>query len=141
MAANSKDQDKFDQMLGVSLRRHSEAVPADFTERMLQQVREVDARRVLKRVVWQERIGLAGSIFLGFAAIIGALVFPGRIVAAWRSVGGGLAELGGRLAERIPQTVQAVGGEWQFYAVLAVVLAFAVYFLLDLLAGDRLRMM
>lgn len=141
MPANSKNEDKFDEMLGAALRRHSEPVPPDFTERMLEQVREAEARRILMQVVLQERLALAASITLGCVAIIGALFFPGRIVAMFKSIGASLSGYGGGLADRIHQTVNLVGGEWQFYAVLAVLLAFAVYCLLDLLAGDRIRTM
>ena len=141
MAANSKNEYMFDDMLGVSLRRHSEAVPADFTERMLKQVREAESRRVLAQVILQERLALAASIVLGGLAVCGAVFIPGKIAVVLRRIGGGAAGYWGGLAGRVPQAVEAVGGEWQFYAVLAVVAGFAVYCLIDLLVGDRLRML
>ncbi len=141
MAANSRNEDRFDKMLGESLRRHSEPVPADFTERMLERVRDVEEQMILAQVVWRERLALAASIILGGAAVVGAVFFPGRIVVMLRRIGGDLAGYGGGLVDRVPQAAEAVGGEWQFYAVLAVVLAFAVYCLVDLLVGDRLRML
>ena len=142
MAENSKNnEDRFDQMLGVSLRRHSEAVPADFTERMLKQVREIESRRVLAQVILQERLALVASIVLGGLAVCGAVFIPGKIVATLRGIGAGIAEYWGGLAGRVPHVAEAVGGEWQFYAVLAVVAGFAVYCMIDLLVGDRLRML
>ena len=53
----SVDKEKqFDEMLGRALRQHSEAVPADFTERMLRQIDSAEEQRILARVVLQERV-------------------------------------------------------------------------------------
>ncbi len=141
MPSKSKNQDTFDEMLAATLRQHSEVVPADFTERMLEQVREAEARRILLQVVLQERLALAMSIVLGAVAMLGAVFLPGRILVILRSIGASLAGYGGRVVGKVPQAMEVFGGEWQFYAVLAVVLAFAVYCLMDLLFGDRLRML
>jgi len=127
-------------MLGRALRRHSEPVPADFTERMLRQARELDEQRIVSRVIWQGRLALAGTILVGIAAIVGIVALPGRIGAILRSVGTGFTDRGGALIDRFPQAVGAVRNEWQLYAVLAVLLGFAVYCLLDLLVGDRVKM-
>ena len=127
-------------MLGRTLRRHSEPVPADFTERMLRQARELDEKRIVTRVIWQGRLALAGTILLGVAAIVGIVALPGRIGALLSSIGMGFTGRGGALIDRFPQAVGVVRNEWQLYAVLAVLLAFAVFCLLDLLVGDRVRM-
>src|SRR4030042_3707376 len=137
MLANRPKQGNFDEMLGRALRRHSEPVPADFTERMLRQARELDEKRIVSRVIWQGRLVLAGTIFLGIAAIVGIVALPGRIGAILSSIGMGFTERGGALIDRFPQAVGVVGNEGQLYAVLAVLLGFAVYCLLDMLVGDR----
>lgn len=141
MSAKSKNEDAFDEMLAATLQRHSEVVPPDFTERMLQQVREAEERRILLQVVLQERLALAMTIVLGGVAVLGAVFFPERIVVILRSIGASLAGYGGRVVGRVPQAIEVFGGEWQFYAVLAVVMAFALYCLMDLLFGDRLKML
>ena len=41
MLKNRPNEDKFDRMLGRALQKHSEPVPADFTERILRQIEEV----------------------------------------------------------------------------------------------------
>ena len=140
MPANNRNEDKFDAMLGAALRRHCEAVPVDFTQRMLEQVREIQARRILAQVVLQERLALSASIVFGGLAILGAVFFPARIVAILRSIGESLVGYGGGLVGRIPQAVDVFGVEWQFYTVLAVLLAFAVCCLMGLVFGDRLKM-
>jgi ABC-type tungstate transport system substrate-binding protein len=140
--AGKLDGDKFDEMLGRSLRRHSESVPADFTERMLSQIEKAEQRRILARVVWQERLSLAGCIVFGFLAAVGVAVFPGRVAGILRDIAAGFTERGGAYIEGIGRSVsiEAVRGEWQLYIILALVLGFAAYCILDMLVGDRLRM-
>jgi len=140
MPANRPNQGNFDEMLGRALRMHSEPVPADFTERMLRQTRELDEKRIVSRVIWQGRLALAGTILLGVAAIVGIVALPSRIGAVLRSVGVGFTDRGGALIGWVPQAVGAVRNEWQLYAVLAVLGGFAVYFFLDMLVSDRAKM-
>lgn len=139
MLKNRPNEDKFDRMLGRALQKHSEPVPADFTERMLRRIEEAEKRQVLARVVLQERLALAGSIILGIAAIVVVVFFPGRVTGFLSSVGGSFTEQGSALIGGIPQAMEAVRGQWQFYTVVGAVFGFAVYSLVDLLLGDRLR--
>ena len=139
--AGKLNEDKFDEMLGQSLRRHSEPVPADFAEKMLIQVREVQERQILARVVLQERLSLAGCIVFGILAAVGITVFPGRVVGILRSIAAGFAERGGAVVDGIGRTIsiEAIRSEWQMYTILALVLGFAFYCVVDMLVGDRLR--
>ena len=142
MVAGKLNEDKFDEMLGQSLRRHSEPVPADFTEKMLRQIEEAEQRRILTRVVWQERLSLAGCIVFGVLAAVGVTVFPGRIAGIFRGIAANFTERGGAYIDGIGQSIsiETVRSEWQLYIVLALVLGFAVYCVVDMLVGDRLRM-
>ncbi len=126
MAADKED--KFDEMLGRTLREDSESVPVDFTERVLRQIRQAQEQRILARVVMQERLALAGCIALGIVAIAGAMVFP--------SIARGLTEQVVVFVNKISQAIEAVSCEWLFYAVFVGVFGFAVYALVDLLVGD-----
>ncbi len=139
--AGKLNDDKFDEMLGQSLRRHSESVPADFTEKMLRQVREVEERQILARVVLQERLSLAGCIVFGVLAAVGIMVFPGRIAGIFRSIAAGLTERGGAVLDGIGRTIsmETIRSEWQLYIILALLLGFALYCVVDMLVGDRLR--
>jgi hypothetical protein len=139
--AGKINEDKFDEMLGESLRRHSEAVPADFTERTLKQIEEAEQRRILARVVLQERLSLAGCIVFGVLAAVGVMVFPGKIAGILRSIAAGFAERGGAVVDGIGQTIsmETIRSEWQLYIILALVLGFAAYCVVDMLVGDRLR--
>ena len=141
MVAGKLNGDKFDEMLGQSLRRHSEPVPAGFTERMLSQIEEAEQQEILARVIWQERLALAGCLVFGALAAIGITVFPGRVAGVLRGIATGFTERGRAVVDGIGQTIsiETVRSEWQLYAILALVLGFAVYSLVDVLVGDRLR--
>ncbi len=138
MLKNRPNEDKFDQKLGRALQKHSEPVPADFTERMLRRIEEAEQRQVLARVVLQERLALAGSIILGIAALVVVVFFPSTVTGFLGSIGGSFTEQSSALIGRIPQAIEAVRGQWQFYTVMGAVFGFAVYSLVDLLLGDRL---
>ncbi len=137
-------EDKFDEMLGRALRGSPEPpfLPpaggkgADFTDRMLRQIREAEEQRILARVVLQERLALAGCIVLGIIAIVVAVVFPGIATSFTKQIGGFSAGCLTAL-DKIPQAIEAVSNEWQLYMTVFVgVFGFAVYSLLDLLVGD-----
>jgi len=139
LADRINKDDKFDKMLGRALRSSSEPVPADFTKRMLRRIRQAEEQKILARVILQERLALAGCIVFGAAAIVAVVAFPGAIAAVFQSAAGSLTARGGALVDRIPQTIETVRGQWQLYTVLAAIAGFAVYSIVDLLAGDRLR--
>jgi hypothetical protein len=138
MLANRLNKDdKFDEMLGRTLRSTSQAVPADFTQRMLSQIRQAEEQKILARVVLQERLTLAGCFALGAAAIIAVAFFPDTITAVFYSIVRSFTTQSSTLVSRIPQSINTVRNQWQFFTVLAAMAGFAVYSLLDLLAGDR----
>jgi len=123
-----KSEERFDEMLGRGLRKRAEPVPDDFTDRMLRRVREEQQRRILARVIMEERLALAGCILLGIITVIMAAVFPG--------IAGSFTKQAEVFIDKITQIIEAVGGQWQFYTVLAGAFGFAVYSLVDLLVGD-----
>ncbi len=139
LADRLNKDDKFDEMLGQTLRRSSQAVPADFTQRMLSQIRQAEEQKILARVVLQERLALAGCFALGAAAIIAIAVFPDTITAVFHSIVGSYTTQSTTLVNRIPQSINTVRNQWQFFTVLAALAGFAVYSLLDLLTGNRLK--
>lgn len=134
----NKDNE-FDEMLGRTLRSSSQAVPADFTRKMIERLRKVEEQKILARVVLQERLALAGCFVVGAVAIIVMAAFPDAITAVFNSIVGGFARGGDALFERMPKTIETVRDKWQLYTVLAAMAGFAVYSLIDLLAGGRLK--
>ncbi len=139
LADRLNKDDKFDRMLGRTLRSSSPGAPADFSERMLRRIRQAEEQKILARVVLQERLALAGCIVFAAAAIVAVAAFPGAIAAVFQGVARSFTERGGALVDRIPQTIETVRGQWQLYTVIAAMVGFAVYSLVDLLAGDRLK--
>jgi hypothetical protein len=121
-------EEKFDKILYQALKRHSEPVPADFAGRMLRQIREAENRRILARVVMEERLALAGCIVLGIMAIVAVVVFP--------SIAVSFKELAGTSVDKITQAIRAIRYEWQLYTVLAGVFGFVICSLVDLLVSD-----
>ena len=139
LADKLNKDDKFDEMLGRTLRSFSPGVPTDFTGRMLGRIRQAEEQKILARVVLQERLALAGCILFGAAAIVAVAAFPDTITAVFQSIAGSFTERGSALVDKIPQTIETVRSQWQLYTVLAAMGGFAVYSLVDLLLGDRLR--
>jgi len=141
MSIDKLNKDKFNEMLGQALKEHSEPVPADFTNRMLRQLREAQEQKILARIVLQERLALAGCIIFGGVAIIAAAVFPDIAIAVFRSIVVSVTQQGEVLADRIPQTIKSFSSEWQFYTLLGAVFGFAAYSLVELFIGDRVTIM
>jgi len=139
LADRLNKDDKFDEMLGRTLRSSSQTVPADFTQKMSGRIRQAEEQKILARVVLQERLALAGCIVFGAAAIVVATAFPDTITAVFQSIVGSFTQRSGALVSRILQSIETVRNQWQLYTVLAAMAGFAVYSLVDLLAGDRLR--
>ncbi len=140
MAAGRLNDDNFDKMLGRALCSISQQVPGNFTEKTLTRLRESEQRQILARVVLQERLALAGCIVLAAALCTLVVLYPDVILEVFEVFTGRVTMRGRLFVETIPQTIEAVCGQWQLYAVLTAVFGFAVYSLGGLLLGDRLKM-
>ena len=137
MAASKPADDRFDEMLGRALRRHSEPVPPDFTDKMLAQIRASDQRRILAQTIRRGRLALAASIVVAAAAIVAIVVFPARIAEVLGTTGAYLAARGQAVLDAVPDAVGAAHAQWRMYAVLALLVGFAVFSLWNLLVGER----
>jgi len=138
MSTDKLAQDRFDEMLRQALKGHSEPVPADFTNMMLRQIIDAQERRILARVVLQERLTLAACIVFGSIAIVAATVFPDIVAAVFRGIATSLTQQGEALTNKVPLAIRAFCSEWQFYTVLGGVLGFAIYSFVELLLGNDL---
>jgi hypothetical protein len=121
-------KDKFDVMLSGALQEHSETVPADFTDRISRKIREAEERKILARVILEERLALTGCIALSIIAIVAVVFFPGIAV--------GFKELVETSIYKATQALETIRYGWHIYVVFAGVFGFAVYSLMDLLVGD-----
>ena len=128
MSIDKSNEDKFEQVIRRGLRGYSEPVPADFTEKILMQIRGAEERKLLARVILQERLALVGCIVLGVVMAVAAVVWGGTVATFAGEINVIIA--------KIIQSGKSAGGNWQVYAVFAGVFAFVVYGFVDLLAGD-----
>ena len=132
----SVDKEKqFDEMLERALRQHSEAVPADFTERMLRQIDSAEEQRILARVVLQERLSLVGCIVLGIIVLVVAMAFPDIAANLTKQLMGSISKIDQGIEAFLRRTPDG-GYDWQLYTALVGVFGFVVYSLVDLLVGD-----
>jgi len=130
---------KFDEMLGRTLRSSSQSVPADFTQKMLRQIRQAEEQRILARVVLQERLALAGCILFAVVAIIVLAAFPDTITAIYSSIVGSFTTGSSELVSRSLESIVTVWNHWQLCIALVAMAGFAIYSLIDLLTSDRLK--
>ncbi len=118
MAANRMD-DNFDKALGKALKSHTGSVPYNFTERILEQIRREQERKVLARVVLQERLALAGCLVLGVIMII--------VWVTSANVAADFTELTRTSINKVSETVTLIVSQWQSYIVFVVALGFVLY--------------
>lgn len=137
MPIDKMNEYDFDQVLSRALRSSSQSVPADFTQRMIRQIRRSEERRILARIVLQERLALASCIILAGAVLFGGLVLPDAAVESLQHAARALTQHRHAFIEEIPQTVQVIRGQWQWFLALGAVAGFAVYNLADLWLGKR----
>jgi hypothetical protein len=133
------NENKLERMLAQALRKHSEAAPAGFTERMMKTIELADQQRILAAVIFQKRLALAASVGLGIAAVVAAIFFPTDVTSVFRNISSSFTKQGAALLGAIPGAVKTISNQWQFYALLAAASVFAIYSLLDMLLGDRLK--
>ncbi|MHC4682050.1 MAG: hypothetical protein ACYTEK_25575 [Planctomycetota bacterium] len=144
MPTDRLNERNFDRMLGRALRSSSEPVPADFTPKTLKRITEAQERRILARVVLQERLALAGCIALVAAAALTPMLLTDALTGVLHGTAAGFTDQGRIFVDKIPSGIsdglQAFLARWQLCAVMAAVIGLAGYSLAGLLVGDRLRM-
>lgn len=139
LADRLNKDDKFDEILGRTLRSSSQPVPADFTQKMLRQIRQAKEQKILARVVLQERLALAGCIVFALTAIIALAAFPDTITAIYSSIVGSFTTGSSALVSRILESIVTVLNQWQLYIIVLAMAGITIYSLIDLLAGSKLK--
>ena len=139
MSADKPDKDKFDEIIERALRLPLEPVPAGFTERVVSRIEQARQKKILGRVVLQERLALAGCIALGTLTFILTAVFSGPVTTFLGNITVGLIEQKQVLLDEAPMAVWTFKNDWQLYLVSVTVFAFAVYSLVDLFAVNGKR--
>ena len=127
MPTDGLSERDFDRLLQWTLRSSSEPVPADFTPRMLKQIKESQERKILARIVLQQRLALAGCIALVAVAVLGPMLLTDTFTGVLQGKAAGFTDQWRTVLDKIPPALDAVLGQWQLYVVLAGVLGFAAY--------------
>lgn len=138
MSASRSDDSPFDRMLAGALKKHREPVPADFTARVLQQIELADERRLLSRIVWQERMALAACVAVALGVVVVAGAFPGAAEWLFQHAIGAVTQQGTDVFGSVLQKAEALKLGSGFWLALIPVGAFALYAILDAAFGDRL---
>ena len=130
MTMDKSSEKKFDKVLERALQQHSEPVPADFTDRILRQLKEAREQKILARVILEERLALAACIILATIITVVLFVFPDIIASLHKQMPA--------FAERIARIIiGTVNSNWQLCVIFAAIVGFAVYSFIDLLVGDN----
>jgi sterol desaturase/sphingolipid hydroxylase (fatty acid hydroxylase superfamily) len=129
MLTNKSDyEDAFDKMLRCGLKKHIEPDRPDFGERLLRQIETGRQQKILAKVVFEERLALAGSIILPLAAVTVFLFFPEipRAVSGWVQ----------NLFAISLQTVLNYVSGIQFWYILIIISGIAVYCIFDFVVEE-----
>jgi len=121
------EEDKFDEMLKNTLQRCSWAAPDDFADRMLRQVREAEARRILAKVILQKRLAMMCCVISSVVVVVAAIAFPG--------IAGNLTEQSKVFIGVVVRTVEIISSQWRFYTIFVGMLGFVIYSFVDFICG------
>lgn len=126
---NAEKDNQFDNNLRKALHKHTEYVPTDFTDRVLNKIQLQAEKKILARVILLERLSLAGCILLAVSAIAAAVFFT--------VIYGSLTQQFNIIIYQFTQELANLQSNWQFYFVFLAALGFAGYNLVELLAGKN----
>ncbi|HUT31325.1 MAG TPA: hypothetical protein VMX13_16145 [Sedimentisphaerales bacterium] len=119
----------FDENLRRALKSHSEAPPPDFTDRVVNQIRESEEKRILARVVLQERLALAGAIMLAVVTIVAAFSVP--------AIAGRLMQQAETFAHTTSRALETLSSQWRLCTAFMAAFVLVVYCLVDSLLTDN----
>lgn len=138
MSESRRDDNPFDVMLAGAVKKHREPVPPDFTARVLQQIERADEKRLLSRVVRQERIALAACVAVAMGVVVVAGAFPGAAGWLFQHAVGAVTQQGTSAVGAVLQKAATLDLGSGFWLALIPVGVFALYATLDAAFGDRL---
>jgi hypothetical protein len=104
---------------------------------MLKQIKESQERKILARIVLQQRLALAGCIALVAAAVLAPMLLTDSVAGVLQGKAAGFTEQCRSFLDKLPTAIEAVWGQWQLYTILGATFGFAAYCLAGLFLGDR----
>jgi hypothetical protein len=125
MPAKKLHDEKLDRLLSESLCKYTTIAPADFTGRVMTQIRRQQEREILAQIVLEERLALAACVIAVMGIIFAAIALPR---APW-----GITEGFKIIANEIPTVIEALINVWSLFVAFA---AFVVYIFVKEAAAD-----
>jgi hypothetical protein len=119
MPAKKLHDEKLDRLLSESLCKYTTIAPADFTGRVMTQIRQQQEREILAQIVLKERLVLAVCVIAVMGIIFAAITLPQASL--------GIIETVKIIANEIPTVIEALISAWSLFVVFAAFLAFVVY--------------
>jgi hypothetical protein len=129
MPAKKLHDEKLDRLLSESLCKYTTISPADFTGRVMTQIRQQQEREILTQIVLKERLALAACVIAVMGIIFAAIALP---QASW-----GITEGFKIIANEIPIVIEALINAWSLFVAFAAFLAFVVYIFVKEAAADN----
>ena len=129
MQPENKQNEQFDIMLKKALKGYQETIRPEFSEKLIAKVRIIEQQNILRKVILQERLLLAGLILFPIAAITFLLLYPAVVFEPVRL-----------FAELIPLINRGVGSfveQWRLWTCYAMAAAAAIYAAYETLLRDN----
>jgi hypothetical protein len=128
-ADKSKNKEQFDKMLTDGLRRYEKTLSPDFADKIVSRARLQTQQKLLAKVIWQERLALAGCIMIPVAVLAVILIFP-QIIDK-------LSERITQLCSNISQAIISGQIEWQPFIIFTIAAAVAAYGIFELFFAEN----
>jgi hypothetical protein len=126
---NKQNEQKFDYMLKTALKGLQETVRPEFSEKLIAKIRTIEQQNILRKVILQERLLLAGLILFPIAAITIIFAYPAIVLIPVRL-----------FVELIPiagKGVDKLVEQWRLWACYLTAAAAAIYATYETLLKDN----
>ncbi len=128
----SHNADRFEKMLTNALHEHKEPIRPGFTDKVLTKIDALQEQRILKAVVFRERLALTACIVI-FLAMVGCILAFSRVITA------NLSQLAQGLNTAVARAGTGIQQNWQILLVVIGVIGFMLYSSYDLFFAKNSR--
>jgi uncharacterized membrane protein len=129
LSENEQNERKFNLMLKKALKQHREPAQQEFVQRLIDKVQTIEQQKVLRRVIWQERMLLAACILLPIAGVILVLMFPNVLLVP--------VQLYKTIYLLAKETAANMVQQWQLWISYAAVMIVVMYGVHEVMLADN----
>jgi hypothetical protein len=130
MLPENKQNEQFDIMLKKALKGYQETIRPEFSEKLIAKVRIIEQQNILRKVILQERLLLAGLILFPIAAITIIFTFPNLTIEPMRL----LIKM---YPQVINQTIANFAGQWHLWGCYVIAAIAVIYTAYEQLIADN----